>query len=66
MIMLDLGTHLHHLVSMAIGDSNSRIKSKIHQMVNKMGVIDNVEIWEERSDNIVPIGCLKHLGLKMV
>lgn len=66
MIMLDLGTHLHHLVSMAIGHSNSRIKSRMHQMVNKMGVIDNVEIWEERSDNITVTYWMSkaHLGLK--
>ena len=66
MILLDLGTHLHHLVTMAIGDSNSLIKSRMHQIINKMGVIDNVEIWEERADNIKVSYWLSkaHIGLK--
>ena len=66
MIMLDLGTHLHHLVTMAIGHSPSKVRARMHQLINKMGVIDNVEIWEERTDNIkVSYWMSKaHLGIK--
>ena len=52
MIMLDLGTHMHHLVRMAVGKWKARVRARMHQLVNGLGVIDNVEIWEERSDGI--------------
>ena len=52
MIMLDLGTHMHHLVTMLVGKSLSRVKARMHCLVNQLEVIDNVEIWEERSDGI--------------
>lgn len=66
MIMLDLGTHLHHLVRMAIGKSRSRVIARMHQLVNSFNVIDNVEIWEEREDGIrVSYWMSKaHLGIK--
>ena len=52
MIMLDLGTHMHHLVTMLLGKSSSRVKARMHCLVNGLGVVDNAEIWEERSDGI--------------
>jgi predicted dehydrogenase len=52
MIMLDLGTHLHHLVAMIIGNSPSRVLARVGRMTNSFGVIDNVEIWESRADGI--------------
>jgi predicted dehydrogenase len=52
MIMLDLGTHLHHLVSMVLGPSTSRVLSRMGRMTNSFGVVDNVEIWESRDDGI--------------
>jgi len=52
MIMLDLGTHLHHLVTMLIGKSSSRVRARMHCLVNGLGVFDDVEIWEERTDGI--------------
>ena len=66
MIMLDLGTHLHHLERMLIGPSPARLKARMHKMVNTLGVIDNVEIWVERADGIrVSYWMSKaHLGIK--
>ncbi|KAA5606044.1 Gfo/Idh/MocA family oxidoreductase [Roseospira marina] len=66
MLMLDLGTHMHHLVRMAVGPSPSRVRGRMHRMVNSLGVIDNVEIWEERADDIrVSYWMSKaHLGVK--
>lgn len=66
MIMLDLGTHMHHLVRMAIGRAPARVSARMQQLVNSNGVIDNVEIWEERSDGIsVSYWMSKaHLGVK--
>ena len=52
MIMLDLGTHLHHLVTMVLGQSSSRVLSRIVKMANSFGVVDNTEIWESREDDI--------------
>ncbi len=52
MIMLDLGTHLHHLVTMVLGQSASRVLSRMGRLVNSFGVVDNVEIWESREDGI--------------
>lgn len=66
MIMLDLGTHMHHLVQMVAGKSKARVSARMHQLVNGLGVIDNVEIWEERTDGIrVSYWMSKaHLGAK--
>ncbi len=67
MIMLDLGTHMHHLVRMMIGKAeSSRLTARMHQMVNSLGVIDNVEIWEERTDDICVSYWMSkaHLGIK--
>ena len=66
MIMLDLGTHMHHLVRMAIGKSPGRVKARMQKMVNTLSVIDNVEIWEQRLDGIsVSYWMSKaHLGIK--
>ena len=66
MIMLDLGTHMHHLVRMVIGKSPGRVKARMQKMVNTLSVIDNVEIWEERLDGIsVSYWMSKaHLGIK--
>jgi predicted dehydrogenase len=66
MIMLDLGTHMHHLVQMVSGKSKARVIARMHQLVNGLGVIDNVEIWEERMDGIrVSYWMSKaHLGTK--
>lgn len=66
MIMLDLGTHMHHLTRMVLGPSEARVHARMHQMVNSLGVIDNVQIWEERADGIqVDYWMSKaHLGVK--
>ena len=66
MIMLDLGTHLHHLERMLIGPSPTRLMARMHQMVNTLGVIDHVEIWEERADGIRVSHWMSkaHLGIK--
>ena len=66
MIMLDLGTHMHHLVRMAIGTSKSQVFARMKQLVNGFDVIDNVEIWEERADGILVSYWMSkaHLGLK--
>lgn len=66
MIMLDLGTHMHHLVRMAVGKSAARVRARMRQAVNGFGVIDNVEIWEERGDgiNITYWMSKAHLGSK--
>ena len=66
MIMLDLGTHMHHLVRMAVGKSSARVRARMHQLVNGFGVIDNVEIWEDRCDgiNITYWMSKAHLGSK--
>ena len=66
MIMLDLGTHMHHLVRMVIGKSSGRVKARMQKMVNTLSVIDNVEIWEQRTDGIsVSYWMSKaHLGVK--
>lgn len=52
MIMLDLGTHMHHLVTMILGLQPSKVLSRMHKMSNSFNVFDNVEIWERRADNI--------------
>jgi len=52
MIMLDLGTHMHHLVAMILGLNPSKVLGRMNKMVNSFGVFDNVEIWEQRADNI--------------
>jgi predicted dehydrogenase len=52
MIMLDLGTHMHHLVAMILGIQPSKVLSRMHKMTNSFNVFDNVEIWERRADNI--------------
>jgi predicted dehydrogenase len=66
MIMLDLGTHMHHLVRMAVGKSKARVSAWMDTLVNSLGVVDNVEIWEERADGIrVSYWMSKaHLGVK--
>lgn len=66
MVMLDLGTHMHHLTRMVLGPSEARVCARMHQMVNSLGVIDNVKIWEERADGIqVDYWMSKaHLGVK--
>ena len=66
MIMLDLGTHMYHLVRMAIGYSKSHVIARMHKMVNSFHVFDNIEIWEERTDGIrVSYWMSKaHLGVK--
>lgn len=66
MIMLDLGTHMYHLVRMAVGSSKARVSARMDKFVNSLGVVDNVEIWEERDDGIrVSYWMSKaHLGVK--
>ncbi len=66
MIMLDLGTHMHHLVCMTVGKSKARVSARMDKFVNSLGVVDNVEIWEERADGIrVSYWMSKaHLGVK--
>lgn len=66
MIMLDLGTHMHHLVQMVLGPSQSSVMTRMSKMVNSFNVIDNVEIWEKRTDGIdVTYWMSKaHLGIK--
>jgi len=66
MLMLDLGTHMHHLVRMLAGPSHARVSARMHTFVNSFGVVDHAEIWEERSDGIqVSYWMSKaHLGVK--
>ena len=66
MIMLDLGTHMHHLVCVAVGKSQSRVSARMNKFVNSLGVVDNVEIWEQRADSISVSYWLSkaHLGVK--
>jgi len=66
MIMLDLGTHMFHLVQMVAGYSESRIHAYLKNMVNSLGVVDNVEIWQERKDGILVNYWMSkaHLGIK--
>lgn len=66
MIMLDLGTHMFHLIQMIAGYDESRIYANLKNMVSSLGVIDNVEIWQERQDGIqVNYWMSKaHLGIK--
>jgi predicted dehydrogenase len=66
MVMLDLGTHMHHLVRMVIGKSSGRVQARMQKMANSLGLIDSVEIWEQRDDGIsVSYWMSKaHLGAK--
>lgn len=66
MIMLDLGTHLHHLSRMILGRSKASVMAWMNKMVNSFNVVDNVEIWEEREDGVsVSYWMSKaHLGIK--
>ena len=49
MIMLDLGL-IASSGKYASWVFQFKGKSQMHQLVNSMGLIDNVEIWEERED----------------
>lgn len=66
MIMLDLGTHMYHLVHKVVGSSASRVRANLRKMVNSLNVVDNVEIWQERSDGILVNFWMSkaHLGIK--
>ena len=66
MIFLDLGTHLYHLVRLLIGKSSGNVNSIGHVLSNKLNLLDNVEIWEERHDkiNISYWFSKAHLGVK--
>jgi len=51
MVLLDLGTHLYHLVTMAIGEGDSsRLQVATHKPSNSFGVVDHVEILDSRQD----------------
>lgn len=66
MIMLDLGTHMFHLVQKISGSSESKVRANLRKMVNSLNVIDNVEIWQERSDGVLVNYWMSkaHLGIK--
>ena len=66
MIMLDLGTHMHHLVQMVLGPSQSSLMTRMSKMINSFDVVDNVEIWEKREDSVEVTYWMSkaHLGIK--
>jgi predicted dehydrogenase len=66
MIMLDLGTHMHHLVRMVLKWCPSSVMCRMHEMINSFGVVDNVEIWEQRDDGVAVSYWMSkaHLGIK--
>ena len=66
MLSLDLGTHLCHLVSLLIGKSPGILNSRQRVLNNKLDLIDDIQIWNEREDGIsVSYWMSKgHLGIK--
>lgn len=54
MVLLDLATHLYHLVTMSVGESESRrLTVESHRPSNSFGVVDHVEILDSRLDGIL-------------
>lgn len=54
MVLLDLATHLYHLVAMSVGESESkRLTVESHSPSNSFGVVDHVEILDSRRDGIL-------------
>ena len=66
MLLLDLGTHMHHLVDMLIGSAPGRVMGSFKKLANSFDVIDHAEIWHERDDGIAVSYWMSkaHLGHK--